>query len=320
MSECPPSYGDVTGEYLALRRAAGLVEHTHDLVVVAGPDATPFVQGLVSQDIEGLGAGEVARSLLLGPEGKLRAMLWMLGGQDEVLILTDAGQGPATAEDLERYRFRVKAEVSAAPGPVHSLCGPESAEILSGLGLTVPAGWGRDDGALVASIPLGGLPRFAVYGIDAGGLVGAGAQPAGSLAATAVRVEAGEPRMGLDVDEKTIPQETGLVPLSVSFTKGCYLGQELVARIDSRGHVNRILRGVTIGENVLPPEGAEVVAGDKVVGTLSSVAESLSLRAPIALAMVRREVEPPSEVTVRWEGRSVPAAVLSLPLSDFTDS
>ncbi len=145
----------------------------------------------------------------------------------------------------------------------------------------------------------------------------AGAMAAGRLAADAVRIEAGEPLMGVDVDEGTIPQESGLVPEAVAFDKGCYLGQELVARIDSRGHVNRHLRGVKLGSNVLPPSGAELWSGDRPVGAVSTVAESLELRAPVALALVRREVEPGETVEVRWEGGTAPAQVLELPLDDF---
>ncbi|MFQ5948828.1 MAG: YgfZ/GcvT domain-containing protein, partial [Acidimicrobiia bacterium] len=145
----------------------------------------------------------------------------------------------------------------------------------------------------------------------------AGARPAGSLAITAVRVEAGEPKMGVDVDERTIPQEAGLTDAAVAFDKGCFLGQELVARIDSRGRVNRHLRGIVIGESVLPPASAELVVEDKVVGTISSVAESLELRAPVALGLVRREVEPGDEVEVRWGGGSARAQVRRLPLDEF---
>ena len=92
-----------------------------------------------------------------------------------------------------------------------------------------------------------------------------------------------------------------------------------MARIDSRGHVNRHLRGVTIAENVLPPPGSELVAGDKTVGAISSVGESLELRAPVALALVRREVEPGAAVEVRWSTGSAPGTVRELPLDDFAD-
>lgn len=320
MHEPPATYGDVTGEYLALRTAAGLVAGSHDLVTLAGPDATSFLQGIVSQDVEALPPDGVARSFLLGPEGKLRALLWICKGTDRVLVLADPGRGPGVVEDLNRYRFRVRVDISPEVRTVDSLAGPEAAGQLAAAGLPAPSGWKGSGEAVVASIALGALPRFALAGVDGERLVAAGARRAGSLAYTAVRVEAGEPYMGTDVDEKTIPQETGLVAEAVSFTKGCYLGQELVARIDSRGHVNRMLRAVTIADNVLPPEGAELVDGESVVGSISSVAESLSLRAPVGLALVRTEVHPPREVTVRWPGGTCRGMIRTLPLSDFGGS
>lgn len=320
MSELPDSFGDVTGEYLAARNEVGLVAGHHELVTVRGPDVVPFLQGIVSQDLAAAQPGDVTRSFLLGPEGKLRALLWVLKGDDEVLLAADAGRGAMVATELTRYRFRVDVEIEAAPRPLLELWGPQAERTLASTGLPVPAGWQQSGSIEVAAAPLGGLVRFLVIGADREQLVAAGARPVGYLAATALRVEAGEPQMGRDVDEKTIPQETGLVAAAVSFTKGCYVGQELVARIDSRGRVNRLLRGVVIHENVLPPEGAELIDDDREVGTVTSVAESLTLRAPVALSLVRREVEPGNSVTVRWDGGSVSATLREVPLSDFTES
>ena len=131
----------------------------------------------------------------------------------------------------------------------------------------------------------------------------------------AVRIEAGVPAMGRELDEGTIPAEAGIVDRAVSFTKGCFTGQELVARIDSRGgNVPRHLRGVVVGTNVVPPAGAAVTVDGKVVGVLTSVAESLERRAPVALGYVRRAVEPPADVTITWDGGSAPARVEELPL------
>ena len=131
----------------------------------------------------------------------------------------------------------------------------------------------------------------------------------------AVRIEAGVPAMGRELDEGTIPAEAGIVDRAVSFTKGCFTGQELVARIDSRGgNVPRHLRGVVVQTNVCPPAGASVEVDGKAVGVLTSVAESFERRAPVALAYVRRAVEPPAEATVSWSDGSAPARVEQLPL------
>jgi len=123
------------------------------------------------------------------------------------------------------------------------------------------------------------------------------------------------PAMGAELDERTIPAEAGVVERSVSFTKGCYTGQELVARIDSRGgNVPRRLRGVVVATNVIPPPGAAVAVDGNDVGALTSVGESLRRRAPVALAYVRRAVEPPADAVVRWDGGSAPGRVEALPL------
>jgi len=300
-----PSYGDVTAEYRALRNAAAVVDSTHDLVLVEGPDAASFLQGILSQDIEAMVPGEVARSFLLNPSGKLTALLWVLRGSERVGIFTDRGLGATVAESLNYFKIRVKAEITLDGRTTWALVGPRAGEVLD-----VGVRWVERDGSMLASAPLAGLPRVLV----AGDLPVSGLPRAGSIAMTSVRVEAGEPVMDVDVDEKTIPQETGLVPESVSFTKGCYLGQELVARIDSRGHVNRHLRGIVMTRNVLPPVGAEVWLDDRMCGTLTSVSESLGVMAPIALCLLRREVAPGAEVEVRWPSGATPAIAQELPL------
>jgi folate-binding protein YgfZ len=135
----------------------------------------------------------------------------------------------------------------------------------------------------------------------------------------AVRIEAGIPVMGRELDDRTIPAEAGVVDRSVSFTKGCYTGQELVARIDSRGgNVPRRLRGLILpgdAGTARPPAGAKIHdAEGKEVGEVTSVAFSPGLAAIVALAYVRRAVEPPADVSVVWDAASSPARVEALPL------
>lgn len=307
------SFGDVTAEYRALREGAGLVSGAREVVWVTGPQALEFLDGQLSQDLNAVPAGGVARSFLLEPRGKLLAVLWVLRGEDRIGLVADAGSGDAAAAALQRFRFRVDAEIVTPPAPVLELWGAEAGAVLGGAGLVVPDGWVDADGVVVAAASAG-VPRFMVAGIDGGALIDAGAVPVGSLARTTVRIETGEPVMGIDVDESTIPHESGLVEDSVSFTKGCFVGQELVARIDSRGRVNRVLRALVITENVIPPEGAELSTPDRDVGTITSVGESLIVRAPVALGMVRREVEPGETVRVAWSGGETTAQVRELPL------
>lgn len=316
----PESYGDVTGEYLALRRSAGLVIGRHQLVWVSGSDAVGFLQDIISQEVEALEIGSTVRSLLLGPQGKLRALLWVIRGKDRVGLFADQGVGSRVVEDLRRYLIRVDVSVEPDAREVVLLVGPKSQDVLEAAGLRVPRGWIEDSGVLVTRADLGAALRYLIVGGDHTQLLEAGAQAAGSLAYSAIRVEAGEPVMDQDVDEKTIPQEADLVASAINLEKGCYLGQELVARIESRGRVNRHLRGVELMTNVVPPAGAALVSDAREVGSISSVSESLSLRAPIALALVRRELSPGHEVTVSWEQGQARALLRELPMDDFTDS
>lgn len=121
--------------------------------------------------------------------------------------------------------------------------------------------------------------------------------------------------MGVDVDSDTMPHETGLVPDAVDFAKGCFLGQELVARVDSRGgNAPRRLMGVIVTTNVIPPAGAEIVMEDRVVGKLTSPAESLTLRSPVGLSLLHRSVEPGDALVIRFEGGEASAAAAELPM------
>ena len=292
-----------TDHAIALRRGLAAVVLARDVVRVAGPDAVSFLQGQLSQDVVATAVGDSAFSLLLAPQGKVDAFVRLTRtADDEVVLDTDAGWGQAVMDRLGRFKLRVRCEIALLDWRVLAVRGDASASVAP----PGPGAW-----RVVPETP--GVPGFDLLGPDV-------EAPEGALlvdadAYEALRIEAGVPRMGAELDESTIPESAGMVERSVSFTKGCYTGQELVARIDSRGgNVPRRLRGVVVATNVVPPVGAEVVAGAKVVGALTSVGESLERRAPVALAYVQRGVEPPAEVTLRWPGAEVPATVEVLPL------
>ena len=291
---------DVTADYLALRREAGAVWLPRDFLRVAGPETFSYLQGQLSQDVAALPVGVAADSFLLEPQGKVNALVRVTRtGEEEAVIDVDGGFGDAVMARLARFKLRVRADIERLEWRCLAVRGPQAHEVQTGGGVVVGADWP-------------GLPGVDVLGEDP-------AVPevrlCGPEAWQAVRIEAGVPLMGAELTEKTIPAETGLVERTVSFTKGCYTGQELVARIDSRGgNVPRHLRGVVVATNVIPPVGAAVVVEGKEVGSLTSVGESLDRRAPVALAYARREVVPPVEAEVRWDGESAPARVESLPL------
>ncbi|MBK5266263.1 MAG: folate-binding protein YgfZ [Acidimicrobiia bacterium] len=305
--------GDVAAEYRQIRTDVGSIFGLHRLITVRGPDAVSFLQGLVSQDLFSMSAGQVERSFFLQPSGKLAALLWVGVGTEEVVLFCDADVAADTAGALARYRIRVKAEIDLDERAVIELWGRSALEAAA----TEAGHWHRNERAVALAAAMPGMPRAFLVGIDVDAL------PVGTRAITAIRVEAGEPVMGVDVDHSTIPQECGFIPESVSFTKGCYLGQELVARIDTRGHVNRRLMGVMIQENTVPPAGAELLVETKLVGTFTSPAESGALRAPIGLSLVRRELGDGDPVIVQWrfegELKTVRATVHDLPLDDFTN-
>ena len=295
-----------------------VVAHAHDMVRIAGSEAVAFLDGQVSQDVAAMAPGTVARSFLLEPRGKVVALLWLLRGDRDVLALCDPGMGERVGEALQRFLFRVDATVDVAPTPVRGVWGSGAAGVLAAAEVLPGSAWGDVGGAVAADVSVAGLERWAVAGCDVEALLSAGGRVA-TEEATAWRIEAGEPVVPADVDGSVIPQESGLVAEAVSFTKGCFLGQELVARIDSRGRVNRHLRGLVFDGDAVPPSGAAVEAGGEQVGSLGSVAASEALGAPVALALVRREVAPGDRVVVRWDAHAAEAEVRELPLRDFSD-
>ena len=264
------------------------------LVWVEGPDAIGFLQGLLSNDVAAAPVGSGLRALLLSDKGKLQADVRAHRDADDAytLVVAPAGGG-ALAAALERYHFSEDLE----------LVGPVDAETLTVGGLeTLPAAG--------ADLVLPGLApgTWDLVGADARAMLAAAGLPeAPAEALEVLRVEAGAGRFGQDFTEANLVQEAGLEDVAVSFEKGCYLGQETVARVRYRGHVNRRLRGLRLGAPA--DEGATVALSGEEVGRVTSAALSPDL-GPIALAMVRRAAEPDAEVVVEGSG---PARVVALP-------
>jgi folate-binding protein YgfZ len=286
-----------------LREGAWGCELARDVLRASGPDALSFLQGQLSQDVEALEVGQSAFSLLLQPQGKVDAFLRVTRiGDDEVLLDTDAGWGDAMATRLTRFKLRMRCDFEVLDWRCLAVRGEATTALAS-----TPEGTWR----VLAETP--GVPGFDLLGADPA--VPVGVTLVDGEAYEALRIETGVPRMGAELDTSTIPAATGVVERTVSFTKGCYTGQELVARIDSRGgNVPRRLRGVVAAPGVVPPVGADIVVAAKVVGTLTSVGQSDLRQAPVALAYVRRDVEPPVDAVLRWDGGETTARVEVLPL------
>lgn len=254
-----------------------IAPETPDLVWFRGADTIRFLNDLISQEIADLEPGRVVRSLLLEPRGKLDHIMWVLRGDDEVGLLTDPGRGQELAATLNRYRIRVDVEVEQSDLPASLVVGEWGPSAgtwqATGSGLVADVSWNT----LERTLAIGDVPDFEVM-------------PERDY--ERARIESGEPKWGADVSEDTIPHESGLVPTAVDFTKGCFLGQELVARIDSRGgNVPRHLRLLDLGE-ATAEVGSTVESDGTDVGAVTSVSGS------VAMATLKRGVEPGDDVRV----------------------
>lgn len=275
-----------------------------DVVHATGPDAAAYLQGQLSQDVAGLPVGASAPSLLLSPQGHLVALLRVTRTGDESFVLdSDAGSGEAVLARLRRFLLRTRAELSV----VDWVC-----VAVRGDGALAPADVA--DGLWVVEAETPGVPGYDLLGPAAA--LPPGVEAGDPATYEALRIERGVPRMGRELTERIIPAEAGVVERAASFTKGCYTGQELVARIDSRGgNVPRRLRGIVVDGAIAPPTGAIVDVDDIEVGSVTSSATSPTLGAPVALAYAKRGTDVPSACRLRWDGGSASGRLLELPLT-----
>ena len=326
----PLTYGDAAAEYRAVREGAGVIDAgARGVLEVGGRDRARFLHALLTNTVQGLAPGEGTAAALLDSHGKVQVVLGVVVLDDHVLLVTPPGTAGVTLEALDRYLFAEKVDLRDASDETARLllAGPQApalAERLAGVRAPEPA-W--------ASVPavLDGVPARLVGGAGetgerevwlvvpaaAGARVwdaarAAGARPVGLVAHESLRIEAGTPRFGHDVDDGVLLPEIPFEHL-VSHTKGCYPGQEVVVRIRDRGHVNRLLRGLLVEGESVPASGAAVEVGGAAVGRVTSATKSLGFGRPIALAFVRREHEPGARVTVRVGDATVPATLTGLP-------
>jgi folate-binding protein YgfZ len=327
-------------ETAALRAGAGAFRVPRDVLAVRGPDAEAYLQGQLSQDVEALDVGASADALLLEPDGKLSALLRVTRTDGQGFVLdVDSGYGQAVTARLRRFLLRSKVEMEPLAWRCLSLRGAAVGEAAAGLlavlaergVLALPFAWNGWTGVDLLG------PGDVVLGTDDARDLPDGVVACGPEAIEACRIASGIPAMGTELTGKTIAAEAGLVERTVSFTKGCYTGQELVARIDSRGsNVARRLVGVVAPAG--PSEGEPLATGmtlhagaappgdgatdDKVAGTITSAAWSVELGAWVALGYLHRNAAAPGPVRVRRGdgiGGSRPVRVELLPLVGTTD-
>ncbi len=292
---------------LAIDTGMVAVRTTRDVVVVAGPDAASYLHGQVSQNIEKLEIGASAWTFLLEPQGRICAWARATRVDGETFWLdTDQGFGQQMLERLERFKLRTKASFALFEASVLSVRGPATA---SNVDVTNDDGsFKRPDEAVVASLGWPGLQGFDVLSPQQISLADflPGVEEGAPEALESSRIRAGIPKMGRELGEKTIPAEAGIVDLAADFSKGCYVGQELVARIDSRGNnTPRRVLPLAIDGSVVPRHGAALTVDGKSVGTITSAADSQ--QGIVALGSIKRGVDVPSDVVVDIEGSPVSA-------------
>jgi folate-binding protein YgfZ len=328
------TYSSVAAEYEALRTRAIVVDRSHRARMrMTGQRAPEVLTGIVTNDVIALEAGHGQYAAALTPKGKIVADVRVF--RDDGLLIDT---GPRAAEGWTALvRKYVNPRLAAYRDESSTLrdlgvFGPNARHVVAAmtganaaaLGVLPPYSHATIavDGArvLVARVPDLGVEGFELFmpteGFDTLWRLAldGGAEPAGLAAWEVARVEAGRPEWGLDIDDTTIPQEANFEELhAISYTKGCYTGQEVVARVHFRGHVNRHLRGLRAAGAEPPPTGAQLVDADgRLVGDVRTGVSSPRLGG-IALAMVRREVELGASLTARWDGGESRADVSALP-------
>jgi folate-binding protein YgfZ len=307
--------------YRAITLGAAVIDRSErGKLALSGTGAKEFLAGQVTNDVLALEPGRGCYAALLTHKGKMRADLRVLDSGDELLLDTERATLQALFDTIRTFKlgYDVELHKRTLERALFTVAGPHARDVTgadtAGLGDDehdhVGARLGGRDVRLVATdIGVDVFTRTEDRDAVHAALVEAGALPADEAAAEIVRVERGRPRYGLDLDASVIPQEAALNERAVSFTKGCYVGQETVARLFYKGKPNRHLRGLRLSAPV--PTGAALRLGDKEVGRLGSSVVSPAEGA-IGLALVRREAEPGAVLDA---GDGVTATVVDLPFT-----
>jgi folate-binding protein YgfZ len=307
----PRHFGDAAAEYRALRGATVAIDLGFRTVVRAsGADRVTFLQGMLTNDVARLEPGRNRPALLLTIQGRVTADVRVAAVDDALLLDVDVRAREAMVAALDKLIIADDVELVPSTDALIGVEGPGAGAVVGALaagGLVLAGGELGPTGFVVHVLP------GEVAGVwDR--LIAAGAQPCGMDALEGRRVELGMPRIGLDMDEHGLALELP-VDSWVSHTKGCYLGQEVMARGTARGHVNRRLVPLTL-EGPLPPSGATLVREGKEVGHLTTVAWAFGIGAPAALGFVRRECwSPGTEMAVRHGHAVTIARVATVPVA-----
>ena len=323
-------FGDWQAEYSAFRQSAGLFQPPAVAQVeVAGSQRAEFLNRLATNKLDPIQPGEGRETFFADSSGRVLHHVFVYAGPESLVLHTAAGRGPNLCSHLDHYLIREDVRIRDRSDEWGELilAGPHAAEVLRHLAaIDMPDG---DDYLLATHTKWNGRPlmvrrqrerdftsfQLAGEAADMGplwqALRQAGAVACGARALETIRVEEGFPVIGLDITERTLPQEVGRNEKAVSFSKGCYLGQEIVARIDARDAVAKVLSGVRFATAEVPTAGGELTRDGQAVGQITSAAFSPRFGGSVALAYLQRaHHEPGVSLDSAW-GR---ATVVELPM------
>ena len=334
--EAVRDYGDTAGEYRALRESAAILDLSfRGRLCVLGADRLAFLNGQVTNNVKSLQTGEGCYAALVTAKGKMQSDLYVYCLENELQLDFEPGFSAAVRARLEKYIIAEDAQVADA-APHYGLLsaqGPRAAAVLESLSLPCPQKTltvARTEDAALGEVYVANQPRIGTTGFDlfipsaalpvaAERLLtsarAAGGRLCGWAALETGRIEAGLPRFGADMDATNLPAEAGLDDRAVSFNKGCYIGQEVIARLRTYGRPARVLRGLRLPDDLtaLPARGDKLFLGAREAGYITSAAASPRLRANIALGYVRREANQiGTELLLETGGKKIPARIVDL--------
>ncbi len=329
----PAHYGDPVAEHRAARASAGLVDASARLVLRAtGSDRVEFLQGLTTNHIKAMKPGEGTYNVILTPKGRIVGELIVYALADHLLLDIPTECAKAVQDTLDHYHFSEEVEFTdvSARRAVLGLHGPKAASLLEEVSTVAVSDLpdyhlrrGNLGGVdvMVARVNRAGEDGFEIHApaesAEAawGALAEAGAAPVGQEAVETLRIEAGIPRFGADLDERVIPWEAG-IGHAIHLNKGCYVGQEVVARMEYLGKVSRRLVALRLEGTTVPAEEAAVRDGEDDVGRVTSACVGPTVGQPVALAYVKRDrAAEGTALGVEAEEGTVPATVAARPLA-----
>ena len=313
----PPQshFGDAASEYAAARSTAALFDLSdRTQIEITGADRAKFLHNFCTNDVRGLQPGQGCEAFICNVQGKILGHVFIFVAPDSIVIDTVASAAPALLKHLEKYHITedVSFQDRTPDWGALFVTGPQAATTLTTLGLpgdslalnAHAAGEWKGTTVYVRRLEWLALPGWEVVAPREQlaelwlALQQAGAKPAGSHAWQPLRIEACFPIYSVDIADDNLAQEIARTSQAISFTKGCYLGQEPIARIDALGHVNRELRGIRFEPGPVPTPGTELgmsANASRPTGRITSSALSFGTNAPVALAYMKRSFDTPGQ-------------------------